>query len=150
MTEQNDKRTIKTIELDRWSEPVDGRVKHLGMITAGEAFAALESHLENVGLVPDEYFELSVGVKKDAELPYFHTADCHVNWGSNEGIYLDIALLAWNDADGRTDMFRFITGKTLDPSGDAFLRMSRIAAECSMMLNGRGDTVSYTVHPEAA
>ena len=143
MSKEQARRAVQTIEVDRWSEPVDGRVKHLGMITAKEAFDALESHLESVGLVPDEYFTLSVGVKGSQELPNFHTADCHVNWGTNEGIYLDISLLTWNDAEGRSDSFHFVTGKTLDASGDAFLMMSRIAAECSMMLNGRGRVVSY-------
>ena len=131
-------RTIETIEAQRWSEPVNGRVKQLGMITAGQAFKALESHLESVGLMPDEYFLLSVGVEKDSELPNYHTAACYANWGSNEGIYLDISLLNWNDVEGRNEAFHFATGKTLGTSGDSFLRMSRIAAECSIMLNGGG------------
>ena len=44
---------------------------------------------------------------------------------------------------GRISLFNFATGKTLGESGDDFLRMSRIAAECSMMLNGRGETVRF-------
>ena len=131
-------RSINTIEVQRWSEPVNGRVKQLGMITAGQAFEAVESHLESVGLVPEDYFELAFGIKKDAELPNYRTAACYANWGSNEGICLTITLLSWNEAEQRTEAFPFASGKVLGESGDDFLRMSRIAAECSIMLNGGG------------
>ena len=39
---------IKSIEVDKWSEPDENhRVKHLGMITRGEAFEQLKAHLES-------------------------------------------------------------------------------------------------------
>lgn len=42
---------IKSIEVDKWSEPDENhRVKHLGMITRGEAFEQLKAHLESKGL----------------------------------------------------------------------------------------------------
>lgn len=41
---------IKSIEVDKWSEPDENhRVKHLGMITRGEAFEQLKAHLESKG-----------------------------------------------------------------------------------------------------
>lgn len=40
--------------------------------------------------------------------------------------------------DGSRKFIPFATGKTLEESGDAFLRMHRIAGECSLLLNGRG------------
>jgi hypothetical protein len=73
------------------------------------------------------------------ELPKYRTAVCHVDWGGSEGIYLDISMLHYKDNQIKLDSFA--TGKTLDSSGEAFLHMSRIAAECSMMLNGRGEIV---------
>lgn len=136
-------REIKTIEVDKWvPSERKGMVKHAGMISPQEAFDALKKHLEDVGLMPDEYFNLNDwkwnGVK---ELPDYIRASCDVNWGGNEGIYLDISLL--HRENNEIKYFPFATGKTLSRSGDDFLRMSRIAAECSMMLNGRGAKVQF-------
>lgn len=135
---------IKTIESDRYEKAEDGvHVKHVGMIKAQEAFDQLKAHLEKVGLLPDEYFNSNdwkwKGVK---ELPDYIRASCDVNWGSCEGIYLDISLL--HRENNEIKYFSFATGKTLGRSGDDFLRMSRIAAECSMMLNGRGSIVKVS------
>lgn len=128
---------IKTIESDKY-EPVEGTncVKHVGMITGQEAFDQLYEHLERVGLLPDEYFSPAALSDLSGDLPNFSEAICHTNWGGSEGIYIDI-FLRYRE-DGSWKQFPFATGKTLDASGDAFLKMSRIAAECSMMLNGRG------------
>ena len=52
-------------------------------------------------------------------------------------MYLDIDLI-YSDEDGGQKSLRFATGKTLREGADAFFWMSRIAAECSLMLNGRG------------
>ena len=137
-------RELKTLEVDKWV-PTEkkGIVRHAGMIGAQEAFAALKAHLEKEGLMPDEYFSpnsWSWGGMKT--LPEYSRANCTVDWGGSEGIYLDIQL-QYIDEENRLQMFSFATGKTLDSSGDAFLRMSRIAAECSMMLNGRGEIVRF-------
>lgn len=128
---------LKTIESERYEKMEDQiHVKQVGMIQAKEAFQQLKDHLEKVGLLPDEYFIPSFRCNPEEELPDFNTAICHTDWGSNEGIYLDIALQYTEDHEPK--LLSFATGKTLDSSGEAFLRMSRIAAECSMMLNGRG------------
>lgn len=137
-------REIKTIDVDRY-EPSDkpGMVKHVGMISPREAFDVLGKHLESEGLMPDEYFNLITYKGNEVkELPDYLCADCNVNWGGNEGIYLDISLL-YSDENRQLQRFAFATGKTLGRTGDDFLRMSRIAAECSMMLNGRGDIVRF-------
>lgn len=142
-------REIKTIEVDRW-EPSEkkGMVKHAGMISPQEAFDALDKHLKEADLMPDEYFNSNTWCWKDVkELPNYVCADCNVNWGGNEGIYLDISLL-YRDERQQLQRFNFATGKTLGRTGDDFLRMSRIAAECSMMLNGRGDLVRFYEEPE--
>lgn len=137
-------RELHTIEVDRW-EPSEkkGMVKHVGMISPQEAFDALDKHLKEADLMPDEYFNPNSWYWKDKkELPDYVCADCNVNWGGNEGIYLDISLL-YRDEKQELKRFEFATGKTLGRTGDDFLRMSRIAAECSMMLNGRGDRVRF-------
>ena len=80
---------IQTFELDRWSEPDENhRVKHIGMADARETFDKLKTHLEAHGLLPDEYFLYSDELS--GELPEFEEALCIPNFGSSEGIYLDI------------------------------------------------------------
>lgn len=131
---------IRSLELDRWSEPDEQhRVRHIGMADARETFEKLKKHLEATGLLPDEYFlfDGEYDTQLKGELPNFDYALCVPNYGASEGIYLDISLVGRNE-DGSRKFIRFATGKTLEESGDAFLRMHRIAGECSLLLNGRG------------
>ena len=130
---------IQTFELDRWSEPDENhRVKHIGMADAKKTFDKLKTHLEMKGLLPDEYFSFSGKYEGlTGELPEFEEALCIPNFGSSEGIYLDISL-ACRDSDGKRYFQSFATGKTLGETADDYFRMFRIAAECSLMLNGRG------------
>lgn len=133
--------TIPTIEVDKWQPHPEkkGMVRHVGMRTYGEVFRELKEHLSEMGMLPDEYFisayELYNHADKDM-LPDYSEAVCYVNFGGNEGIYLDVNLA--NYVDGQTKWTRFATGKTLDCDVEAFYRMSMICAECSLMLNGRG------------
>ena len=136
-------RELRTLEVDKWV-PNDkpGLVKHAGMISPQEAFDALKKHLESVGLLPDEYFLSGLWRYENvSQLPDYRQANCCVNWGGSEGIYLDISLVY--SENNEIKYFNFATGKTLGETGDDFLRMSRIAAECSMMLNGRGSIVRF-------
>ena len=137
---------IKTFELDRWSEPDEQhRVRHIGMADAKETFEKLEAHLKEKGMLPDEYFLYDVDMRtKTRELPDFNFALCVPNFGGSEGIYLDIDLI-YCDEDGEQKSLRFATGKTLQEGADAFFWMSRIAAECSLMLNGRGVPMRSTM-----
>lgn len=132
---------IETFELDRWSEPDEQhRVKHIGMADAKETFDKLKAHLEQQGMLPDEYFLFSGEYgHMTGELPNFEEAVCIPNFGGSEGIYLDISL-AVRDEAGKQHFKRFATGKTLGESADDYFKMFRIAAECSLMLNGRGFT----------
>ena len=137
-------REFKTLDTQIYAPAGDGiHVKLVGMMKAGEAFDALEKHLESVGLLPDEYF-LSGMFDEKQELPNYYEAICNTNWGGNEGIYIDISLLYKEEDRGPLKFFKLATGKTLSSSGDAFILMSRIAAECSMMLNGFGAVVKVT------
>ena len=146
---------IKSFELDRWSEP-DGeqRVRHIGMADAGETFDKLRDHLEQKGMLPDDYFLMGKSwTRGGKELPDFDYALCIPNYGASEGIYLDISLIYHKD--GQQKSMHFATGKTLEESADAFIRMARAAAECSLMLNGRGRTyekqdIELTLAPEVA
>ena len=131
--------TIKSFEVDRWSEKDEkGRVKHIGMLKMGEVFEMLKEHLLSKDMLPDEYFLISKNDwNEDWELPDYDYAICIPNFGGSEGIYLDISLV-YDDEQKQRRHMRFVTGKTLEESADAFLKMARIAAECSLMLNGHG------------
>lgn len=137
-------REFHTLDTQKYEPAGDGiHVKLVGMIKAQDAFDALEDHLERVGLLPDEYFLPGLFTKGE-ELPNYYEAICNTNWGGNEGIYIDISLLYREEDRGPLKFFKLATGKTLSSSGDAFVHMSRIAAECSMMLNGFGARVKVT------
>lgn len=131
--------TIKSFEVDRWSEKDEkGRVKHIGMLKMGEVFEMLKEHLSSKDMLPDEYFLISQNDwNEDWELPDYDYAICIPNFGGSEGIYLDISLV-YDDEQKQRRHMRFVTGKTLEESADAFLKMARVAAECSLMLNGHG------------
>lgn len=131
---------LQTIETEKYEVLPDKiHVKRVGMITGEEAVQLLQAHLSKMGMLPDEYFLPSSDPEMKLELPDFRSAICHTDWGGSEGIYLDISLLYYENREVKH--FHLATGKTLDESGEAYLRMSRIAAECSMMLNGRGSIV---------
>ena len=130
---------IKSLELEKWSEPDEnGFVRKIGMANAKNSFESLKQHLTKFNMLPDEYFFFNgPKYRLDGDLPEFDQAVCIPSYGESEGIYLDINLLCFDD-HGHQEIIPFATGKTLKESGDDFLRMARIAAECSLMLNGRG------------
>lgn len=139
---------FKTFDLDIWSEPDEKhRVTHIGMKNCKEIFSILENHLKENGLLPDEYFLCDFrNFEDDCPLPDYDEAICHTNFGSSEGIYIDIFLRHYED--DKIKYVRFATGKTLGETADDFLKMSRIAAECSMLLNGRGRTLQKSTVAE--
>lgn len=148
--------TIKSFEVDRWSEKDEkGRVKHIGMLIMGEVFKMLKEHLLSKDMLPDEYFLINQDDwHEDRELPEYDYAICIPNFGGSEGIYLDISLV-YDDEQKQRQHMRFATGKTLEEGADAFLKMARIAAECSLMLNGHGtiylkENVDVSLNPQQA
>ena len=128
----------ETIDTAIWSEPDERqRVTKIGMKAYGDVFNELKSKLEDAGLLPDEYFELSPYADERHSIPEFDEAVCQVNFGGSEGIYLDIFLKCQNAA-GQHNLITFATGKTLGEDTSDFYKMSLIAGECSMLLNGNG------------
>lgn len=131
-------RTIESFAVDCWSEPDEnGRVRHTGMANAREIFNKLEAHLRKHGLLPDDYFLFNEALT--GELPDYDEMLCIPRYGISEGVYVDISLV-WRDQAGAQKQMQFATGKTLGESADDFMRMSRIAAECSLLLNGHGQS----------
>lgn len=130
---------LQTIEIENYTEPDENRrVKHIGNKTFGEVFETLENHLKDVGLLPSDYFSLNEKIA-DTEIPEnWKEFICNTNFGGSEGIYLDIGLVTSDNKH-----INFATGKTLDEDVEAFVNMSRIGAECSMMLNGNGAKIRH-------
>lgn len=148
--------TIKSFEVDHWSKKDEqGRMEHIGMLKLGEVFEMLKEHLVSRDMLPDEYFLFNRDEwKEDWELPDYEYALCVPNFGGSEGVYLDISLI-YRDEQEQKCRLDFATGKTLEEGADAFLKMARIAAECSLMLNGRGSCytksdVDVSLNPEQA
>lgn len=107
-------------EVDRW-------------LTNWEAWRDLCDHLEAVGMFPDEYFKLSAFAEEDAPISagmVEFTAE--VTSRELDGTYFTI----YNSS--RYGENNFVIGKTSGTSPEDYLRMSRIAAECCVMLNGGG------------
>lgn len=142
-------RETKTLTVDIYEKRENGSVYRVGMISPQEAFDTLKKHLEKENLLPDEYFIPCKGWHGAAQLPNYEKAICEVEYGVSEGIYLNI-FMVYEDGNEQKKWFPFATGKTLDESGDSYLKMSRIGAECSMMLNGRGETVRFKEVPKKA
>ena len=129
----------KTIDCGIWTEPDEqNRIRKIDMRTFQEVFDELKSRLEDAGLIPDEYFNMSSSIRDNEKMPDFNEAICHVNYGGSEGIYLNIILAYTDNNEKRTHFKDFATGKTLGETTADYYRMSLIAGECSMLLNGNG------------
>lgn len=130
-----DGKKLETIEIDRYIQQENNRyvAKIAGQLTYKEIFDKLKAHLEYVGMLPDEYFKLSPLINANEQIPKdWISFQAETVFGSSEGIYIDIVL----HTDNANKVLA--SGKTLEDDTEAFLRMSRIAAECNLMLNGNG------------
>ncbi len=128
-----DKEKMHGIDWQIYEMLDDGiHVKLVGTKTYQQIFDELNEHLKAVGFVPDEYFELAPYISDpDKQIPldtngFYANAD----WGESEGIYIDI----WFNSGNK--QVAFAIGKTLSEDIESYLKMSRIAAECQLMLNG--------------
>ena len=124
------------IELERW-EPMPEepkRMRYMGQRTAQEVFEELRQHLESMGYLPDEYFNLEVDWRNGREIPEGADLFCTTDYGGSEGIYLDV-YLKWRE-NSRSVTERFIIGKTLGESGDDLDRMYLIASAITKAFHG--------------
>lgn len=128
-------KTIRTFDIELWTEPEEKeRAKELGLDTTQGVFEALKAHLEENGLLPDKSFE--PWDKEPTPMPYFDYARCNVDFTEPDGVCMSVELVTlvnseWN---GRTFATAYLNGN----NAEDYLRMCRIAAECSLMFNGRG------------
>lgn len=137
---------MKTIETEIW-EPVSekpGHVRYVGQRKAVDVFAELKEMLEEEHLLPDEYFLINHNFDKKTDFPKMSYMKCYAQWGSNEGIYLDVEILVYNEETHRCDSQFFATGKTLDESSEAYDRMQYIAGRIYKAFCGEH---GYCVNP---
>ena len=120
---------MKTIETEIWEPAPEkpGHVRYVGQRKAVDVFAELKEMLEKENLLPDEYFIINHNFNKKTDFPKMSFVKCYAQWGSNEGIYLDVEILVYNEKTHRYDSQVFATGKTLDESSEAYDRMQYIA-----------------------
>ena len=128
--------SIKTIQTAIWVPgSKKGTVKFHCMRPLSQIFTELKSRLQEKCLLPEEYFlfegENIVNVENEA---YWFTTD--VQWGSSEGIFLDISLRYRCGNELKTAPVA--VGKTLGQSYEDYIKMGRIAAEANFLLNGDG------------
>lgn len=135
---------MEPIELERWGpDPNDPhKMKYIGQPTAVEVFKELEQRLESKGYLPDEYFLMDRAWENGREIPRGADIFCTTDYGSCEGIYIDV-YLKWYE-DGKPITKGFATGKTLGETGADLDRMFLIASEITKAFHGdRGQYARY-------
>lgn len=105
-----------------------GYVRNVGARKAKEVFKELKKMLEEAELLPDEYFLLDTKFDNEKALfPEMVNVFAYANWGSSEGIYLDVYVFGYDGQHDEIQRFHFATGKTLSDDSDSFDRMQYIA-----------------------
>lgn len=113
------------------------------MEKARDVFDRLRDHLSAMDLLPDGYFMFKEDeFISEPTLPEGCRATCTVDWGQFDGIYMNISVTGIGK-NGDVCTVPFATGKTRASDADAYYRMFRIAAECSLMLNGEGHEYNH-------
>ena len=127
-----------TIDTEIWREHPEksGYLQYVGQRKAEEVFDEIKDYLEKIKLIPDEYFSLNYKLKGQ-DFPKYFQLVAYANYGSSEGIYLDIDLYT-GDENGKTQIIHFATGKTLSTSDNAMNQMYRAACETVKAFGGHG------------
>jgi hypothetical protein len=138
---------MNTIDFDKWEPNPEqpGTIRRVGQRSAQEVFAELQHRLESIGYLPDEYFLMDDEWRNGKEIPEGAGFFCTVDYGSSEGVYLDV-YLKWYDKQKQESITKgFITGKTLGQTGSDLDRMYLIASAITKAFNGDGGTYARYV-----
>lgn len=98
-----------------------------GQRPAQEVFDELRQRLMETGHLPDEYFLFDHDWENGRLWPEDGSLTCTVDYGNNEGIYLDIAM-QYPDEKQKWQTKHFATGKTLGETDADMDRMYLIAS----------------------
>ena len=125
---------IQTFDIELWTKPEEKeRARRLGLDTTHGVFQALKAHLEESALLPEKFFD--PWDEKPEPMPCFDYVRCNVDFSEPEGVHMSIELVTLADQEWQAQTFA--TAGIHGSSADDYLRMCRIAAECSLMFNGR-------------
>ena len=129
---------MKPIELEIWEpNPEDPRyLRYVGQPLAEEVFKELEQRLKDAGFLPDEYFLMDMEWEHGREITKGADIFCATDYGSSEGIYVDV-YLKWHE-DGKPITRSFATGKTLGETGYDLDRMFLTASAITKAFHGEG------------
>lgn len=127
---------MKPIELELWEpNPEDPRyMKYACQPVAEAVFKELGQRLEDMGLMPDEYFLMDREWENGREIPKGADVFVTTDYGESEGVYLD-GYLKWHE-DGRLVTKPFFTGKTLGGTGTDLDRMFLISSAITKAFHG--------------
>ena len=127
---------MKQIEFERWEPDAENprRLTYAGQRTAEDVFHELETQLDSVGYLPDEYFTMDWRWEHGRQIPKGADFFCKTDYGGSEGIYLDV-YLEWQEGD-KPKKECFITGKTLGESGADLDRMFLISSAITKAFRG--------------
>ena len=122
---------MSRIETEIW-EPVPdkpGHIQYVGQRKVSEVFQNLETFLREENIYPDEYFLLNHDFddKPDLEMPRIADVFCYAQWGSCEGIYLEVEFVVNDPTAKRYIRQNFATGKSLGETGEDYDRMQYMA-----------------------
>lgn len=129
----------KIIETEIWEENPEkkGFLKFVDTRKVYDVFKELEENMEKAGMMPDEYFLLSHRFDKNDKMPRDASITTKVRWGSNEGVYIDVDITAF---EGGT--VHFATGKTLGETEEDYDKMCAIAGFIYKSFAGFGRVIS--------
>ena len=131
---------IITTVREKGSRP--GTCREAGIRSVKNIAEDLISRIKAVHLEPEEYITVSSLIPEQYLDTVWGSGDTvydyifNVDYGGNEGIYLDVYMRVGKGSDAET--FSIITAKTLDESVEAFFKMSRLAAYCNILLRNDG------------
>ena len=127
---------MKQIEFERWEPDAENprKLNYAGQRTAEDVFHELETRLDSVGYLPDEYFTMDWRWEHGRQIPKGADFFCKTDYGGSEGIYLDV-YLEWQEGD-KPKREHFITGKTLGESGADLDRMFLISSAITKTFRG--------------
>lgn len=116
---------MNTIELEHWKPSIADprRMEYVGQPTAQEVFEELKYRLGSTGYLPDEYFLIDSEWENGQEIPKDADIFCTTDYGTSEGVYLDVYLKWYDKEQNKSITKTFITGKTLGENGNDLDRM---------------------------
>lgn len=135
----------KIIATQNWEIVPDkpGLIQVVSQRKAVEVFHDLEDALRAADLYPDDYFNLdSDFADENVDFPEIRDIYSYAQWGTNEGIYLEVELIVYDAATHRSERKHFATGKTLAEDSASYDRMQYIAGYIYKLITGDAQTAA--------